>query len=625
MTTALTDDLVRGWSLRVPQLLIAAGLPLTVAVVLFLPADDIYYSSVADVVSVHNFVFSLLSALSFGAALLAWAVPRVSLWVFVTACLLGALGAANPHEVAAGGIWLLVAIVDGLLALRQSAMAAEWRTEPVDPPTRERIESLDGLWRWESIGIFAVALVAATFCLGWWVHARGDLISFDDRAMPSSAVITTVDTFEDSLRAEVDGKPHDFWVNDAAEYAVGDRLPVRVDPAGDYPPMGPEDADPRGIDEIGPLAAPLMLLGLLVLCTPRHRDRSRLRLARSDRALRVHVRPWAEDGVEISTPDGRRIALAMDVLALGVDDADGDEVDEPDGGLTILGEGPRRTVEVDLADLPPGTDLDTWLDETPDEELLDTHSQPTLIPGLERYGRPVIIEVLQGDGTSMTLLPARPIRDPHSIRSLIARIGAAAPFLPHDVNGTDEHVDENRSMIPQSLRAALAQIARPTHVIGPLACLTVSYFIARWFATGEEIDTLVDGAFSAFLGASLGWPLARWYSVGRPVVRLGRWGVLVAGIATDRLVPDHRIVDATAGAHSVSIHLRQPDESIGLILDPDRTTPAETNHIVHVAIAARERARPPSLRWSFPEHLPSPGVVIIGATAVACLLGTVLP
>lgn len=624
MTSALSSDAARGWPTRVPHGVIAAGLPLTVVVmIVFASSDDTYVRTVEEAVSLRHLATYGLSMLSAGAALLAWAVPRVCLAVFVTCCMLAAVVGGDANEVAAGFVWAPIAALDGVLALRQQAISADWPREHATITNRDAAGVMAGFWRWESLSLAVVAMIGAAVALGWWVNGRADLIAFDDRAVAESVVITKVDAWLDTVYADVNGKEREFWVDDASTYRVGRDMTVRVDPKGEFSPMGPDDADPRAITDIGALFAPLLFLGLLLIVTPRHRDRRTMLAAADQRPVRALVRPSLsnDEVIEIMTTDGRVIAIACGATYIGdFDELDGDDDDEE---LLITGEGPN-SYQVDLSGLPPNTDLDEWLEEpvpVPEMEpnpALDTSPRTALIFGLERYGRSVLIQLIGDRGTSPDMLiSARPLRDPYTVKSLFGR-----------VTGQDRERDQQPSQ--PTAKVDLPEVAPPsmrtpsmlhsslvaTRTFGPLAGL-IGLWFAVWWLNEPDNPSVWDILEGTAQGGFAGFGFAQWFALERPLARLGRLGVMLPGTIFDRLIPDHRLVSIRLGKRSATIVLRAPDERVGVIVDPESphvdADLAELRRVVNTAIARR---RPAPAGLSLPRSLPAPGGMVVLASAL---------
>lgn len=624
MTSALSSDAARGWPIRVPHGVIAAGLPLTVVImIVFASSDDTYVRTVEEAVSLRHMVIHGLSMLTLGAALLAWAVPRVCMAVFVIGCLVAAVVGGDANEVAAGLVWAPIAALDGVLALRQQAIAADWPREHAMITDHEAAGAMAGFWRWESLGLAVLAMIGAVMALGWWVNGRADLIAFDDRAVAQGVVITRTDAWLDTVYADVNGKEREFWVDDASTYLVGDDMTVRVDPQGEFSPMGPDDADPRAITDIGALFAPLMFLGLLLIFTPRHRGRQALLAAADQRPVRALVRPSLtnDEVVEIMTTDGRVIAIACGVTHIG--DADELDWDNDDEGLLIIGEGPN-SYQVDLSSLPPDSDLDEWLEEPVSEpeteatQSADTSPESALIFGLERYGRSVLIQLTEDRGTSPgLLLPARPLRDPYTVKALLSRVPGLdrerdQPTSQPGAEGDPSEVAPISSRASSMVHSSLAA----TRTFGPLAGLVGIWFAVWWL--NEPVDPSIwDILGGAAQGGFVGLGFAQWFALERPLARLGRLGVMLPGTVLDRLVPDHRLVSIRLGKQSATIALRAPDERVGIIVDPEsphvEADLAELERVVNTALARR---RPAPEGWSLPRSIPGPGGMVVLASAL---------
>lgn len=619
MTRPLTSEAARGWTTRVPHDVIGVGLPLTVVLMIaFASSDDAYIRTVEEAVSWRHLATYAVSMLGAGAALLAWAVPRVCLGVFLTCCMIAAVVGGDPNEVTAGLVWAPIAALDVFLALRQKAMATDWPREQAMITDRAAVRRTTGLWRWESLGLALIAMAGAIVALLWWVNGRADLIAFDERAVTEIVLITKTDDSLDTVYADVAGKEREFWVDDASRYQVGSELAVRIDPERKYAPMGPDDADPRSVTDIGALFAPLAFLALLLLLTPRHRARQTMLASVDRRPVRAFVRPSLTNDavVEIMTAEGRVIAIACDVTYTG----DLDEQDwEEDDGLLILGEG-SSSYQVDLSGLPPGTDLDEWLGQSePDDTDLprDDTPQPALIFGLERYGQPVVIQLIGDAGSSLEMLvPARPLRDPHTLKSLLGHL-TALNGRDRDRRTTRPQVDSPDIASDSSYETPMVhQLLVARRTFGPLVGLLGLWFAVWWLNEPNDpsVWQVVGGALQ---GGFAGFGFAMWFSLERPLARLGRLGVMLPGASLDRLLPDHRLVSVTTGTQSATITLRDPDERVGVIVDPSSphlaTDLAELRTVVDAAIARR---RPEPSGWSLPQSLPSPGSVFVAFSAL---------
>jgi hypothetical protein len=374
---------VREWRMRVPQLLIAWALPLTAAVVFGVgwsqPVED---ESIQDVVSIGLMAEYFPVWLFVLATLLGWVRPRLGLWTLMISLLILVPNTRTPDEFAVQAFWFGLVITDVVLARRQASLARNWtRLEhhSLDPA---RILNVSRSVPWMSWVVSAISLLLALVVLGLWVNARGNLADFDARAVSRDAEVTSLDKTFDYVEFRVDGREYEMQVWDAADYEVGETIPVRVDPEGEFNPVGPEEGDPQGTLFWGPLCAPLFLISVLALLTPRFRHRDRMRAFADSRPVRARVRPAnADGGIVLLTDDGLPFAYSRRVSTYY---------------------DPSRYQSQVLA---PNPDEADGLHEA-------------RVYGLTRFGRTALVEI---PALGILLVPKSSLRDPFTIRALFRR------------------------------------------------------------------------------------------------------------------------------------------------------------------------------------------------------------
>ena len=374
----LGADDVRGWRKRVPQLVIAWALPLT-AVVLFAAtwSDPIEDDSIRENVSLEMMLGLVLSVIFVSNLALGWIRPRLGMWLMVGCLLILAPSTREPHEFAIGLFWLGLFVTDLVLARRQTTVARDLpRLEHHSLPP-EPFLTLEHRNPWASWVWSLMSLVLALVILGLWVNARGTLADLDARAEPRDAEVTSVDTAFDFVDFRVDGKKYETQVEDAADFKVGQTITVRVDPTGQFDPLGPEETDPQWMTFWGPLCAPLFLLAVLLWLRPRRRLRDQKRALADSRPIRAMVTKAPSGAIELLTTDGLPFGFCRRV--------------------TSYYERARPDIQV--------------------FERESTHEARVF--GLSRYGRTVLVEI---PSLGMLLVPQTPFRDPFTTRALVRRL-----------------------------------------------------------------------------------------------------------------------------------------------------------------------------------------------------------
>ena len=374
----LGADDMRGWRKRVPQLLIAWALPLT-AVVLFAATwnDPIENDTIQENISLEMMLGLVLSVIFVVSLAIGWVRPRLGMWLLVGCLLIMAPSTREPHEFAIEIFWLGLFVTDLVLARRQTAVARDLQRLEHHSLPPEPFLSLERRNPWVSWVLSGMSLVLAIAILGLWVNARDTLADLDARAEPRDAEVTSVDTAFDFVDFRVDGKEYETQVSDAADFEVGQTITVRVDPTGQFDPMGPEESDPQWMNFWGPLCAPLFLLAVLLWMRPRGRLRDQKRALADSRPIRAMVTKAPSGAIELLTADGLPFGFCR-----------------------------RVTSYYERA--------------RPDIQVFERESvHEARVYGLSRYGRTVLVEI---PDLGMLLVPQTPFRDPFTTRALVRRL-----------------------------------------------------------------------------------------------------------------------------------------------------------------------------------------------------------
>ena len=373
----LSADDVRTWRMRVPQLVIAWALPLT-AVVLAVATwnDPIEEESVQDVIALETLAGYGLFVIFLLTTTLGWVRPRLGLWILTGFLLVLAPSTRAPHEFAIEFFWLGLFITDLVLARRQRAVARdmprpEHRSLPPEP-----FLSLERRGPWVSWVLSGMSLALALGIFGLWVSARDSLVDLDARAVSRDAEVTGRDTVLDFIDFRIDGHEYETQVTDAAEFEVGQTITVRVDPTGQFDPLGPEDNDPLWMSFWGPLCVPLILLAVIVWMGPRIRHRDTKRAAADSRPVRAMVTRTRAGGIELQSADGLPFAFCRRVNPY------------------------HELARFDIHPLPP-------------DSLYEAR-----VYGLTSFGRTALVEI---PDLGILLVPQTPLRDPFTTRALLRK------------------------------------------------------------------------------------------------------------------------------------------------------------------------------------------------------------
>lgn len=209
--------------------------------------------------TVAYYAYAALGVLFFGQVLLVILAPRVG---FPTASVLGLVLALTPGVSAIGAWWLVPAVLSSWAAVR-------WFLAGRTTPTVQTRVPWEGdyassvAYRTPVIGYAASgALVAVALLLALFHQfAVHDTQRFEAQAVPATAVVLTEPDEDGYFTAGIDGREVelDVWYLED-EPAVGDRLPVRIDPEDrDHVVLGDSPEDPSWLLGLAVLA--LLLTG----------------------------------------------------------------------------------------------------------------------------------------------------------------------------------------------------------------------------------------------------------------------------------------------------------------------------------------------------------------------------
>jgi hypothetical protein len=221
------------------------------------------------------------------------------------------------------------------------------------------------------------SLALALGIFGLWVSARDSMADLDARAVSRDAEVTSRDTVLDFIDFRIDGNEYETQVTDAAEFEVGQTITVRVDPTGQFDPLGPEDNDPLWMSFWGPVCVPGRGLAVIGGRGPRRRHRDTKRAAADSRPVRAMVTRTRAGGIELQSADGLPFAFCRRV--------------NPYHELTRF----------DIHPLAP-------------DSLHEAR-----VYGLTTFGRTALVEI---PDLGILLVPQTPLRDPFTSRALLGMV-----------------------------------------------------------------------------------------------------------------------------------------------------------------------------------------------------------
>lgn len=640
---ALTLEHASRWGLRVPSLVLTVG-PITVAV---LALASIWNEpgglsgDVDEVTSWASFLIGVPIGAALAALVLGWFAPRPGAWAMAVAVFPPLVGDALFPD---GGTWFTpvawawigVVFLDLALVLRQRELAF-WA------PTLGR-NSTPARWQADHhLGIRLVAgallgsvIVVCFVAFGNW---RGDARALAARAVPTEVTVVSSDTAFDAVEADVDGKRHEFLVNDASEHPVGSALVVYRDPTGTMRPYNPEDADPDGWSMLGlPAGGAGFALYLVLVEIGRRRRRVEALASSEDPGVGVLVR-WhpVHEGLEVFAREdraGEQPVAFLPALEPLVPRAK----DTPTGirgGVRDLVDLVRFFVgapELDRASAEKIEDLGAYVPDPSDGIQLDVLQEATVL-GMASDGAVCVIRFPE-DGPESVVASVRPVRDRWTVRTLVlvaldrvlpsgkgkrkARPGdraRAVAISAHEDMGEDES--------PSPLVLRVTALFRRTAPASVPAVVLLGWFGVPWLMDG--LDPGIGDVAIALIAARLAcW----WWDLGRPRVTTSPGGLRLGGRWFDLQVAPAAITEVRRLAREVVIELGE-DESYEfsedlLLEEPERTR--ELDEVVTVVERARsENRQEAGAETRRPRRVPSStslvALVVFSAWVAAAFLG----
>lgn len=554
----------RRWGrLRVPTLVLTFGPAVMVALVVLLtwtePAG--YLPTLEQVVSWEETAGSVTLGLFAAAVVLAWWAPRVA--AVLTLVALSPLGDPGPGFVVRHlwlG-WLAVVVADVVLRRAQARVG-----RPAGHPLPDDVLSLarrTDPWRVPRRVTAGLLVVASLTAMLLWLDRRATFIDLAERGRPAAAVVTGVDTFEDSLDVRVGSRTYDFWVDDASTYREGQDVTVMVDPLGEARPWGLGNADPDDWSMLPMLTG--VLLGVAVLLSaagPVRRARLLLQLAPGRPGWDVEVEPYGPHLLVRPLDDDRPVALLLTPEPL----------DERPGGLPpwLKRWWPSELWFPDAWIGDPSTLDDVWDEiEVDDDAPQDPPARrPATVHGLERLGGATLVVLDDGTG----LLSTRASRDPVTVGSLAHRVGDALDGLGRSrqslrVEPTPRHPRTTSTARDAGRPSPLRHLLPLVSALVPVGAVGV-FLAVLWFWRTLPPEEGVPGWFLVLLAAAfVGEGAARLLHLGaRPVTTyegvvqvhdvyttLHVPGTLVADV---RRRPWYLAIDVAGTRQTVSVHDR---------------------------------------------------------------------
>ena len=624
----LTSADAAPWRIRVPTAVLTVGPLLSLAVIIAVSwnSPDQYSGTIAQAASWRTFGGNALTGVALAVMVSAWFAPRIcctALALLLQPWVIEPLD--HPAYWALVWLWPVIVVLDLLLTLRQRSIA-RWNDGVPDVPDRVEVLDVRGI----RIAIAALLVVAAVAGLALWLHARSELLALGTRAVQDTGTVTSQDLAFDSVDMRVNGRNYEFYVNDAAEYAIGSVHTVFVDPLGEHRPYGTEDSDPDGWSDLAVPIGAAPVVAMLVGFVPSWRRRRLRELAASGpvwtRAL-VREHPTSS-GVEIfavDDPDGRVALVHLPALEPCLPAPEHGAADGPlhsrlGGALAMLSD-LLKGAEWDGLDDEWDADLDD-LDEDWDED--DDGWQPSFltmteaaITGLHSDGSLCLIRVGVG-AEAEVWANVRPARDRWTVRSVFMR-----PLYRRPARRSDQDTSAT-TREPQPESFLVPQVIRATAIIGPLLVAVASFAVQRWMFEGEPLATedpiaSVPAGLQA-LGAA--WLAGTWWSRRFSLATSSRYGMRIRGGLGDVLAPAARIRDVRRLRESVTIDL-DGDDRVVVFAPLDRREHErqdlldETARIAEQARA--ESASAPTLPPGLPSVLPSSATLVAAVTALAAL------
>lgn len=610
MPPALTAEQALRWRQRVPRwaLSLAVAVPLLLLVVVetALESTDCTPASPCrlplDSTAYH--LVPVAESLAVAMVVLALLLPRAAVWgAAAAAALLSgpvAVDSSFPSVWRWALVWFVgVGALDLLARWRQQVESASWQAPvqayPDVPARRSDRLARDEDTRLAALVVAALGVLLAGGLLAWHLQVTAAQQAREQRSSRVDATVTKVSDDGYTVTLDVQGRRAE--VEPLASYAVGDSVPVLVDPAEpSHVALVAEPDDPSWRSGLAAVVL-VVLLGVAARLWSRGRRRFAL-VHHGGPAVQLRAGRDAHRLLLTTLDDvrfDRPLALVGDVGPTAVVFAwggwadhgdDGDDSDDSDHGDL----GPRH---LDGEPEPPDvatlsdSELAAWADEQveTDAELDDDEPPPPPVPRALDGGAPVTVVGLRRDGDPVVLLldDAAPLVSSSGVKDpwTWGRLRERVPGLRSRERGDQETPSpDERGASTSAERAAAQGAATPppgararaasaalrlvTPVATPVAyavALAV-YPVVRWLLDGEAgwtdlFPVVVGGSTLAeglvFLAGLSGPPL-----VVRPgaLLHRGRW--------LDELIPVERVQGVTPGRSAVVLRLTDPDDALAL-------------------------------------------------------------
>lgn len=299
------------WSRRIPTPALAVFSPLAIVVVVALGGETTYPSNVAGLFDAGWMLRSVASGAAMLIAVAAWWAPRLALATTTSMLAWFAITDRAVADAVAGGFGLLLLCADAALRRRQRD-AAWWLSPRYARRNEVRVDRVPWgrVQRWTLCG--AVVLVALAAVGVGAAHVRPSALA--ERGVERAGQVVSLDPEFDEVTVEYDGRRyvHTAWPDDFESLAVGEPIPLIVDPRGEVAPYPVNDPDPDGNWEMA-LVLGGAALGLIAMVAAVPYSRRRLLLAVATTApsgvvLRARWR-LRESSVELfahDDPEGER-------------------------------------------------------------------------------------------------------------------------------------------------------------------------------------------------------------------------------------------------------------------------------------------------------------------------------
>ncbi|MGN6612299.1 MAG: hypothetical protein ACTHLJ_11035 [Angustibacter sp.] len=594
MLPAVTAEQALRWRRRVPRwgLSLAVAVPLLVLVVAETVLESTECTAQApcrlplDTLAYH--LVPVAELLAMGMVALALMLPRAAVWgaALVAALLAGpvAVDSSFPSVWHWALVWfVLLGAADLLARWRQQVEAAAWQapTQPypdVAGPVTDPLPR-DEDTRLAALVVAALAVVVAGGLLAW--HLQATQAQRQREARSTRVDATVVQLSPDGYTVTLDVQGRRVRIEPLGSYAVGDSVPVLVDPTQPtHVALVAEPDDPSW--RIGVAALLLVvLLGLAARLWSRGRRRFELlhrggpgvRLRAGRHGARVLLTTLDDPGFARPLALVRDLAPALVLLplsALSASGADGED-DESDDDDDLDAHGVEPPDVTTLSDEALAAWADGLVASDPDDDdvpppppvprVLDGGAPATVI-GLRRDGDPIVLQL----DDAPPLVSSSGVVDPWTWGRL--RDGALR-LRPRDrgQRPAARPADPTAGSPPRPRtwgRATTTALRLVTPVATPLAYLLALavYPAARWLFDGDAgWGALLPIAFG---GSTVAEGLVLLAGLSRPPLGVRAGALLHRGRWMDELIPLERVRGVTAGSSSVVLRLGDPDDALAL-------------------------------------------------------------